>query len=345
MSSRRTRRWPRGPGSRSATGWPRRIGRRPGSRRRRAPAATWPADGCCARQAITTITAAKLAALHRNSTPALVAASSAPPIAGPTARARFWFTEPSEIACVRSSSATSSGCSVCQVGAVRPGPCRRANSSARRDHGASAPAIVEHAERGGGEQHHGLRGDQESAPVDQVADGAGEDREQHDRQARRGLDQRDVDRRRGERQHQPLRADGLHPVADVADELSTPHGGVDAVPERCPGRNGFCRGGGRHRITICVPRMCPSAERETQSLVAAVADRVEMNHGDDPDHRCDRRAGPGPGPTPGRPGHHTAAARPRPEEARRGRGNAAGTTGADVPRRLRRPEPGARARR
>ena len=33
--------------------------------------------------------------------PALVAARMRPPMAGPTARARFWFTEPREIACGR----------------------------------------------------------------------------------------------------------------------------------------------------------------------------------------------------------------------------------------------------
>jgi len=68
---------------------------------------------------MTAITATKVTALIRNTVPALLTASTMPPIAGPTARARFWFTAPSEIACCRSSAVTSSGWSVCQVGEVR----------------------------------------------------------------------------------------------------------------------------------------------------------------------------------------------------------------------------------
>jgi len=65
------------------------------------------------------ITARKVAALMRKTVPAEVAASTMPPMAGPTARARFWFTAPREMAWVRSAGATSSGCSVCHVGEAR----------------------------------------------------------------------------------------------------------------------------------------------------------------------------------------------------------------------------------
>jgi len=44
------------------------------------------------------MTGTKLAALTKKSAEALVAAYSAPPIAGPTARLRFMFTAPSAIA-------------------------------------------------------------------------------------------------------------------------------------------------------------------------------------------------------------------------------------------------------
>ena len=86
------------------------------------------------------ITGTKLSALTRNNAPALVAAYSAPPIAGPIARLRFWFTAPSAIACVRSSGATSSGCRVCHVGEVSVWPAPTAKINASRIHGVTNPA-------------------------------------------------------------------------------------------------------------------------------------------------------------------------------------------------------------
>jgi hypothetical protein len=88
------------------------------------------------------MTAAKVAALIKKTVPALLAARMAPPIAGPTARARFWLTEPSDIAWTRSAGATSSGCRVCQVGDVRAWPVPTANSNASSDHGVISPAIA-----------------------------------------------------------------------------------------------------------------------------------------------------------------------------------------------------------
>ena len=79
-------------------------------------------------------------ALARKTIAALVAASSTPPIAGPTARARFWLTDPRAIACGRSAGGTSSGCSVCQVGALAAPPIPIANSRASSTPGVSAPA-------------------------------------------------------------------------------------------------------------------------------------------------------------------------------------------------------------
>jgi hypothetical protein len=91
---------------------------------------------------MTAMTARNVAALARKTVPALVAASSSPPIAGPIARARFWFTAPSEIACGRSAGATSSGCSVCHVGEVRAWPVPTAKISASNTQGVTSPAIA-----------------------------------------------------------------------------------------------------------------------------------------------------------------------------------------------------------
>ena len=79
------------------------------------------------------MTGTKLTALTTNSAPALLAASSAPPIAGPIARLRFILTAPSAIACVRSSGARSSGCSVCHVGEVNVCPVLESFVSASED--------------------------------------------------------------------------------------------------------------------------------------------------------------------------------------------------------------------
>jgi hypothetical protein len=89
---------------------------------------------------ITAMTTRNEAALIRKTVPELVAASTMPPIAGPTALARFWFTDPNEIACWRSSGGTSSGCSTCQVGAVRAEPVPTAKTSASSTHGVTRPA-------------------------------------------------------------------------------------------------------------------------------------------------------------------------------------------------------------
>jgi hypothetical protein len=84
-------------------------------------------------------TATNDAAFTPKTSAALVAASSRPPSAGPTARARFWLTEPSAIASWRCSDGTSSGWSVCQVGALAALPHPNTNSSTRISVGVSAP--------------------------------------------------------------------------------------------------------------------------------------------------------------------------------------------------------------
>ncbi len=169
------------------------------------------------------MTGTKLSALTKNSAAALVAAYSAPPMAGPIARLRFWLTAPSAIACVRSSGATSSGCSVCHVGEVSVCPTPTAKISASRTHGVTSPASASPASTRGREQHERLRRDQQPATIDEIADRARRHGEQDDRKARRRLDQRHQRRRRRQRQHQLLSADRLHPAADVADELRRGH--------------------------------------------------------------------------------------------------------------------------
>ena len=93
-------------------------------------------------RATAAITTRNVAALTKNVVLGPVAATSAPPSAGPTARARFMLTEPSAIACDRSAAGTSSGCSVCHVGAVHAWPAPTANRSASSVHGVTTPACA-----------------------------------------------------------------------------------------------------------------------------------------------------------------------------------------------------------
>ncbi len=93
------------------------------------------------------MTGTKLRALTKNSTAALLAAYSAPPIAGPIALLRFMLTAPSAIAWVRSSGATSSGWSVCQVGDVSVCPAPTAKIRASSTHGVTSPATASTARR------------------------------------------------------------------------------------------------------------------------------------------------------------------------------------------------------
>ena len=93
---------------------------------------TW--HGECSDGTAVTATAPRTAkndtALAPNTTAALVAARSAPPTAGPIARAKFWLTDPNAIAWGRSAGGTNSGDRVCQVGALAAPPTPMMNKSA-----------------------------------------------------------------------------------------------------------------------------------------------------------------------------------------------------------------------
>ena len=71
------------------------------------------------------------AAFARKTTPALVTATTTPPIAGPTARAMFMLTPLSAAACGISSRPTSSGCTACHDGRMiaEPRPIAKVSRS------------------------------------------------------------------------------------------------------------------------------------------------------------------------------------------------------------------------
>ena len=84
--------------------------------------------------------------------------------------------------------------------------------------------------------HRPLRGDQQPAPVDQIGKHPRRQRQQHHRQRRRGLHQRHQHRGARIADEHPLRPDGLHPGAEVGDELRDPQRAVDRRAQRRPRR-------------------------------------------------------------------------------------------------------------
>ena len=81
-------------------------------------------------------------ALSTNTQPAPTAATTNPPIAGPTARARFMFSPLSAAACGRSERSTRSGWMACQAGADTAVPQPRAKVRPRINAGDVAPRKV-----------------------------------------------------------------------------------------------------------------------------------------------------------------------------------------------------------
>jgi len=184
------------------------------------------------------MTAAKVTALIRKTVPALVATRMAPPIAGPTGAGEVLVdrAERDRLRTLgRGDELRLQGLpGRRRQGLTGPDREQQRQQRPRRDQSRDGQC----AQRGRRGQHQGLGDQQEPASVDQVTDRARQHREQQHRQAGRGLDQRDVGRRGGQAQHQPLRGDGLHPTAGIADELRPPHGREQPVAERRPRRHG-----------------------------------------------------------------------------------------------------------
>ncbi|CAM5386445.1 hypothetical protein SCANM124S_02881 [Streptomyces canus] len=89
--------------------------------------------------------------------------------------------------------------------------------------------------------HHDLDRDEQHAPVHEVGERAGGQREQQHREAVGDLHPGHV---RGSAVHEePLRADGLHPTADVRAELCQPQDAEHAISQRCPRPRRPPRGG------------------------------------------------------------------------------------------------------
>ena len=185
-------------------------------------------------RATAAITTRNVAALTKNVVLGPVAATSAPPSAGPTARARFMFDR-AERDRLRPLVGRHQLGLQCLPRRRRPRLARtdgeqQREQCPRRHH----PRLRQHRQQQRGGEHPRLRDQQQPPPVDEIADRTRRDREQQHRQRRRRLDQREQRGRARHRQHQPLRADGLHPRADVAGQLRRPQRPERSVTERLP---------------------------------------------------------------------------------------------------------------
>ena len=136
-------------------------------------------------------------------------------------------------AAASSSRGTSSRTTACQAGpfSAAPVPIRKVNSS--RSAGVSSAAAARPAASAEGRRRHPELGQQQHpAPVPQIGQGTGKQREQQDRRHGRGLDQRHHVGRAGQRGHQPGGTDALHQPADRAHQV----GGPDRAEHRQPQR-------------------------------------------------------------------------------------------------------------
>ena len=104
----------------------------------------------------------------------------------------------------------------------------------------------QHRQDRGAGQAEQLCAHQQLAPVDDVGERPGGEREDEHREGRRRLHQRDHQRVGRERGHQPARADIVHPGADVRDDGRDPQRAEHRVRKRTRGR----RGGIGHALRV-----------------------------------------------------------------------------------------------
>lgn len=180
---------------------------------------------------ITAITATQHAfAANTAGTPRV--AMSAPATAGPTARATLTLIMSSRAAAPISSRRTTSGISDCQVGTCSAMPTPSANVNERSSGAEIAPWKPSNAKGGGDGDRVALHEEQQPAPIEDVGQHSGGERQQHHGQRGRRLDQ-SHDRGRVRIVHeQPLRADRLHPRANAADRHAKPQPEEGPVAQR-----------------------------------------------------------------------------------------------------------------
>ena len=161
-------------------------------------------------------------------------AMTRPARAGPAARDRLTPTISSRVAERSSDRGTSSGMTDCQVGSCTAVPAASAHVNVEQERGRHLTGDREDDEHDADDEEVDLHGEQQPAAVEGVGEHPARQRQQHDRHRVRRLDERDGERGVRRVQQQPLGADHLHPVADIADEHADPQPPERAVRAAVP---------------------------------------------------------------------------------------------------------------
>ena len=186
----------------------------------------------------TIITPRKETAFSRKVAPAPTPATMAPPRAGPMARDRLNPALFREMAWVSSRRGTSSGTIACQAGAFMAAPRPSKKVKLNSTQGEAAPRRVRAARSPCRHHHPGLGRQQEPAPVDDVGQSPGRQRQQEHGENAGGLHQGHHRRRGGKRRHEPGGPHALHKGAHIGNQGGQPQRPEYRMLQGTPGRGG-----------------------------------------------------------------------------------------------------------
>ena len=144
------------------------------------------------------------------------------PITGPIVRARLKPALLSAIAGRSCGPETISGTTACQAGAFMALPRPMQKAQRQQVPGGQLAEQGQHRQDAGHAHHPELADDDVAPAVEPVGQDAGEEAEQEHRQRAGRRQQRDEDRLAGEAGHLPGRPRGLHPAADVGQQVGDP---------------------------------------------------------------------------------------------------------------------------
>ena len=190
--------------------------------------------------------AKQMASAVMSATPHRFSTASVPPASsGPSMRATLNWIELSAMALVRSCLPTSEGISDWYAGPPNACAVPVMNDSSRMCQTWTLPKYTSAASDGGGGQLHPLRRHQREPPIVPIGDDPADEREQHDRQLLQKRVETEVERRRGQRQHQPVFGQALHPGADAREAGAEPEDAEVAMVQSggdAPDALGWSRG-------------------------------------------------------------------------------------------------------
>ncbi len=170
--------------------------------------------------------------LMRKAHPAPAAATSRPPMAGPTARATLKATELSATALATSSRGTRSGTIACHAGRLKATPTPSRSPRPRRIGGLSNSRKASSAIAEAAAPHHYLGHQDHLAPVEDVGERPGGEGEEEERERSRCRHGRHPERGPGELLHQPRCRHRLNERTGIGCHRSQPQRTERCVAER-----------------------------------------------------------------------------------------------------------------